>query len=82
MGYCTGYPGFFPSTPIPTPPYVYPASVSLCIPIIDCRSRGVASRLLWVTEIVLTPVLKRRLDGLGPVQVCSLTPKWSGYSLR
>lgn len=74
MGYCTDS--------IPTPPYVHPASVSLCIPITDCESKGVAGRLLWATETVLTPVLKRRPDGLGPVQVCSLTPKWSGYSLR
>lgn len=82
MGYCTGYPGFFWSTPIPTPPSVHPTSVSLCIPIADCGSRGVVSRLLWATVLVLTPVLKRKLDGLDPVQVCSLTPKWPGYSLR
>lgn len=82
MESCTDYPGFFPSPPIPTPPYVHPASVSLCIPITGCGSMGVVSRLLCATVIVLTHILKRRLDGLGPVQVFSLTPTWSEYSLR
>lgn len=82
MGSCTGYPGFFPSPPISTPLSVYPASVSLCRPITGCGGMGVVSRLLWATVIVLTQVLKRTLDGLGPVQVCSLTPEWSRYSLR
>lgn len=73
MGSYTSSPGVFPSLPIPTPPYVHPASVSLAL-----GAGVVVSRLLWAKLVIL----KGRLDGLGPVQACSLTPKWSGYSLR